>query len=186
LLTAGTAGGGLIQNWLAERQANAKQKFVQDLITNPAKFNALVAQTEKPLSQGLVADISRQTDAYGAERGLGSSPYIMKDVLAQSLAPAEMQQQQMAINSLLSRLQTYAGQPTMPGVNVTPMLQALSMWKPGSNTGPLADMTLPSNLPPAPSPFGPLSGAMPLPSVDVGSFSDFGTMPGFTDPTAVG
>ena len=45
VMTAGTLGGGLIQNLIAARQANAKQKFVQDLITNPAKFNALVAQT---------------------------------------------------------------------------------------------------------------------------------------------
>jgi hypothetical protein len=184
LLTGGTLGAGLLQNLMAERQANAKQKFVQDLITNPEKFNALVARTERPLSQGLVQDISRQTDAYGAERGLGSSPYIMKDVLAQSLAPAEMQQQQMAINSLLSRLGTYAAQPTMAPVNVAPILQALSMWKPNApgqwSPGNPVDPTNPMSM------GGPMT--LPALTVDTGTFSDFGTMPGLTDlgGTAVG
>jgi hypothetical protein len=144
VLTAGTAGVGLIQNLIANRQAAAKQKFVQDLITNPAKFNSLVAQTEQPVSQAMKTDISRTVDANMAERGLGSSPAIMADAYAQALAPAEVQQQQMAINSLLSRLGIYANQPTMPGVNVTPMLQALSMWKPGGSGGglpPIGDLS---------------------------------------------
>ena len=87
LLTLGTLGGGFLQNLMAARQANAKQKFVQDLITDPAKFNALVAKTEQPLSQGLTTDIARQADAYGAERGLGSSPAIMKDEVKTIDAP---------------------------------------------------------------------------------------------------
>lgn len=161
----GTAGGGFLQNWLASRQANQKQQFVQDLITNPAKFNALVAQTEQPLNQGLVQDITRQTDAYGAERGFGSSPAIMKDILAQALAPAEMQNQQTAINSLLQRLGIYSGQPTMKPVDLTSIFKALSMAQQPSVQGQTPSQPSGANLPPD---IFNLSGPLPTPSVDVG------------------
>lgn len=127
ILGLGTAGAGLVQNLMAARQANQKQKFVQDLITNPAKFNALVAQTEQPLSKGLTTDVARQAQAFGAERGLGSSGPVMQDVFAQALAPYQQQEQQMAINSLLSRLGTYAQTPTMRPVDVSSIFKALSM-----------------------------------------------------------
>lgn len=176
LLGIGTAGGGLIQNVLANRQANQKQKFVQDLITNPAKFNALVAQTEQPLSQGLTTDVARQADAYGAERGLGSSPAVMKDVFAQALAPYQQTEQQMAINSLLSRLGIYAQQPTMAPVNMSSIFKALAMGNtpytgstsatPSGNWDPLA-MGGPNTL--------------PTPSVDfsTGDFGSTTTLPDF-------
>lgn len=165
LLGIGTAGGGLVQNLIANKQANDKQKFVQDLITNPAKFNSLVAQTEQPLSQGLTTDIARQADAYGAERGLGSSPAVMKDVYAQALAPAMQTEQQMAINSLLSRLGIYAQQPTMKPVDVSSIFKALSM----------------SGSPATPYPTGTWGGG------GVGSTPDpalatVGAMPGYVPP----
>jgi hypothetical protein len=165
LLTAGTAGGGLLQNLLAERQTASKQKFVQDLITNPEKFNALVARTEKPLSQGLTTDIARQTDAYGAERGLGSSPAIMREVYAQALAPYQQQQQQIAINSLLNRLGIYAQQPTMKPVDVSSIFKALQ----GGGSAP--DVTSGIDLgsmPPLPFPTDILPGpaSLPTPTVD--------------------
>ena len=187
LLTLGTLGGGFLQNLMAARQANAKQKFVQDLITDPAKFNALVAKTEQPLSQGLTTDIARQADAYGAERGLGSSPAIMKDVYAQALAPAQMQEQQMAINSLIQRLGIYGQSPTMAPINVGPMLQALMMSKGTTPTNPTTGIDL-SNAPPTPFPSWALSGPAPLPNpaIDTGDFGTLG-IPGFGgDTTAMG
>ena len=186
VLTAGTLGGGLIQNLMAARQANAKQKFVQDLITNPAKFNAIVAQTEQPLSQGLTTDIARQADAYGAERGLGSSPAVMKDVYAQALAPAQQAEQQMAINSVLQRLGIYGQTPTMAPVNVGPILQALAMSKGTTPTDPTAGINL-GNAPPTPFPSWLLSGpaTLPNPSVDTGDFGGMG-IPGFGSTTATG
>lgn len=122
ITSIGTAGAGLVQNLEAYR----KQKQVQDLISNPAKFNAMVAATEKPLSAGLTADIARQSDAYGAERGLGSSPAIMKDVYAQALAPYQYQQQQAAVNSVLQRLGLMAGHPVQP-IDMSSIFKALSM-----------------------------------------------------------
>lgn len=142
LMGAGVGGAGLIQNWLAARQANQKQKFVQDLITNPQKFNALVAQTEQPLSKGLTSSVERQANAQLAESGMGSSPAVMADVYAQALAPYQQQEQQMAIQSLLSRLGTYASTPTMQPVNVGPIMQALMMKNPATT----------SQTPPVPNP----------------------------------
>src|ERR1039458_6648025 len=91
--TGAAAGGGLLQNWMANREAQKKQQFVENLITNPAKFNSFVSGFEKPLTAGLTADVARSTDAYGAERGLGSSPMAMQSMYAQALAPVEQAQQ---------------------------------------------------------------------------------------------
>lgn len=121
LMTAGTAGAGLAQNLMAYR----KQKQVQDLIADPKKFNAMVAATEQPLSQGLVSSVGRQADAYGAERGLGSSPYIMKDVMAQALAPYQQQAQTTAMNSVLERLGLMARNPALP-IDMTSIFKALA------------------------------------------------------------
>lgn len=159
----GTAGAGLVQNL----QAYRKQKQVQDLISDPKKFNAMVAATEKPLSAGLTADVGRQTDAYGAERGLGSSPYIMKDVYAQALAPFYLQQQQAAQNSVLERLGLMARNPVQP-IDVSSIFKALSM---GGTNKP--DVTSGIDLSTIPDPssnynwFTP--GALTSPPVDVGS-----------------
>lgn len=159
----GTAGAGLVQNL----QAYQKQKQVQDLISNPAKFNAMVAATEKPLSQGLTTDIARQSDAYGAERGLGSSPAVMQDVFAQALAPYQYQEQQAAVNSVLQRLGLMAQNQVKP-IDVSSIFKALSMagttpkpyptgtWG-GGSVGGVSDPGLatvgamPGYVPPAPS-----------------------------------
>lgn len=127
LLTAGTTGAGLAQNLLANNQAQKKQNFVQDLITNPAKFSAYVKSFEQPLQAGLTADISRQTDAYGGERGLGSSPAIMKDVYAQALAPLLQQQQNNATQTALQSLGIYENSPTQKPVDISSILKSLMM-----------------------------------------------------------
>ena len=127
VMTGGVAGTGLIQNLLANRQAEQKQKFVEGLIQNPAKFSAYVQSFQKPLTAGLTSDISRQTDAYGAERGLGSSPAIMKDVYSQALAPYILQQQQQAQQAALQGLGIYEQSPTMKPIDVSGILKALMM-----------------------------------------------------------
>jgi hypothetical protein len=127
LLTAGTAGGGLIQNFLANRQANQKQRFVQDLITNPTKFNQFVQGFDQPLSKGLTSEVARETDAYGATRGLGSSPAVMKDVYAQALAPSVMAEKNAAIQAALQSLGIYQQSPTQGPIDVTGALKAIQM-----------------------------------------------------------
>lgn len=127
ILEGGVAGGGLIQNLLANREAQKKQKFVEDIITNPAKLQQFVAGFNKPLTAGLEADVARSADAYGAERGLGSSPAVMKDVYAQALAPYVQQQQNQAMQSALQSLGVYEASPTTKPVDVSSLLKVLMM-----------------------------------------------------------
>src|ERR1700688_775898 len=94
--TGAVAGGGFLQNWMANREVQKKQNLVEGLLKDPTKFNSYVAGFQKPLTAGLTADVARQTDAYGAERGLGSSPVAMKEAYAQGLAPILAQQKDQA------------------------------------------------------------------------------------------
>jgi hypothetical protein len=136
LLKAGAAGGGFLQNWLANREAQKKQQFVENLVTNPNKWASYVAGFDKPLSKGLTTDIARDTDAYGAERGLGSSPAIMKDVYAQALAPYIQNEQSMAQNAALQSLGIYENSPTTKPVDITSLLRMLMMGKPAMPSTP--------------------------------------------------
>jgi hypothetical protein len=136
LMGAGIGGAGLIQNIMANNEAQKKQKFVEQLISNPAKFSAYVKGFQQPLQAGLTSDISRQTDAYGAERGLGSSPAVMKDVYAQALAPVLQQQQQSAEQAALQSLGIYENSPTTKPGDVSSILKVLMMQPPASNTTP--------------------------------------------------
>lgn len=123
LLKVGTAGAGFAQNFLANRQAQNKTNKVLDLLNNPQKFQALVAQNEKPLAAGLTSDVARMTDAYGGERGLGSSPAVMKDVYAQALAPYIQNQQQQAQNAVMQLLSGYLNSPTPRPVDMTSLFK---------------------------------------------------------------
>ena len=165
LLTAGTAGGGLIQNILANREAQKKQSFVENLITDPKKWNAFVASKEQPLQAGLTADVARSTDAYGAERGLGSSPAVMKDVYAQALAPYVQNEQQMAQNAALQSLGIYEGSPTTKPVDVSQILKAFMSMPPnrpafgnlpptviGGGQVPVSSAPVPNQIPPVSDP----------------------------------
>lgn len=162
VLGLGTAGAGLAQNLIAYR----KQQDIQNTLTNPAKLSAMVAKETQPLSKGLTTDIARSADAYGAERGLGSSPYIMKDVYMQALAPYEYQQQQAALQAVLSQL-GLAQRGAMQPVNVASIFKALQM-APGGGSNP--NITSAGTI--DPSVWAPMGGPMtlPTPSVDTGSF----------------
>lgn len=173
------AGTGLVQNIMANRQAEQKQKFVQDLITNPAKFSSYVQSFEKPLAQGLTSDISRQTDAYGAERGLGSSPAIMKDVYAQALAPYIQQQQQQAQQAALQGLGIYENSPTQKPMDVSSILKAIMMQPGGGGGGGGVTGAMPTGMGNVDlSSLGLLSGALPSPIIGGGGGAGF-------DPTTM-
>lgn len=163
-LTGATAGTGLLQNWLANREATKKQKFVEDLITNPAKFQSFVAGFEKPLASGLTADVARSADAYGAERGLGSSPAIMKDVYAQALAPYIQQQKDAATQAALNSLGIYEQSPTTKPMDISSILKMLAMSR-GGAPSPISDSFI-EQAPPSQVPAGaiPLAPAQPLPT----------------------
>ena len=180
-LTGGTAVTGLLQNLFANREAARKQKFVEDLITNPTKFNAYVSGFEKPLAAGLTSDIARQTDAYGAERGLGSSPAVMKDVYAQALAPYFLQQQDSARQAALQSLGIYEQSPTTKPIDVSSIFKALAMMgtPPPANQPDQALLNImrpgygPGGGPVSPPPFDPGgTGILPNPSVDISGGGD--------------
>jgi hypothetical protein len=138
------AGTGLVQNFMANNEAQKKQKFVEQLISNPQKFNQYVAGFQQPLTAGLTQDVARQTDAYGAERGLGSSPVAMKSAYAQALAPILAQQQNEASTRALQALGVYEGSPTTKPVDISSILKALMMGKSptpgaGAGGGPMVD-----------------------------------------------
>lgn len=173
-LGLGTAGAGLIQNLIAYN----KQKAIQDTLTNPAKLSAMVAKETQPLSAGLTADIARSTDAYGAERGLGSSPYIMRDVYAQALAPVEQQQQNAALQAVLSQL-GMAQKGAMQPVDITSIFKALSGLPSSTSTYPTGVWT------------GGSVGGVSDPGLATPSYMPTGNWPGVTssgtmDPFSMG
>jgi len=171
LLTAGTAGAGLTQNLLANRQAEQKQNFVKDLITNPTKFAAFVKSFNQPLQQGLTADIDRSASAFGAEHGLGSSPAVMQDIEAQALAPYLQQQQQTAQQTALQSLGIYSNSPTTKPVDISSILKMLQMG------GSQPNVTSGINLNNVPNPginltdAGFLPSALPSPVTDYGDYT---------------
>lgn len=179
VLTAGTAGTGLLQNILANREAQKKQDFIEHLITNPAAFSKFVSGFQQPLSAGLTADVSRATDAYGAERGLGSSSTVMKDLYAQALAPYVQQQQQAGTNAALQSLGIYGNTPTTRPIDISSILKAIMMGTGGQSPNVTAgiDLNTVPNPGLTPTDLG-LPGPATLPSLSV---SDSG---GF-DPTTM-
>lgn len=134
ILKAGTIGGGFLQNWLANREAQQKQKFVEQLVTDPNKWNAFVAGKTQPLQAGLTQDVSRIADAYGAERGFGSSPAIMKDVYAQALAPYLQAQRQAGENAAENALSIYEDSPTTKPIDITSLLKMFLTNQPGGTS----------------------------------------------------
>jgi hypothetical protein len=116
-----------VQNAQATGRYNSAQSYLNNLIQNPTAFNAAAQQYTQPLNQGLVTDITQQTNAQLAERGLGGSSAITQQTLAQALAPYIVQNQQAGTNNLLSVLgMTGSLKPNpTPGTNITQLLASL-------------------------------------------------------------
>jgi len=157
------AGTGLIQNFMANNEAQKKQKFVENLIQNPAAFNKFVSGFQQPLTAGLTTDVARQTDAYGAERGLGSSPGVMKDIYAQALAPIEAQQKNQGEQAALQSLGIYENSPTTKPIDISSILKMLMM-APGNVTAGINPASVPN---PSSTDYG-LTTMLPQPTVGGG------------------
>lgn len=104
VIPGAATGVGFLSNWLAARRQHARDKFVQNLVQNPAEMQKYVSGFSKPLAAGLKENVGNQVQAFLGERGLSGSPSISADVESQALAPYQQQQQQMAINEALSTL----------------------------------------------------------------------------------
>lgn len=129
--------GSAISNFLGNRQKNKYltdqinyQKFLRSLSTDPAKMSQYVSGFQKPLDQGLVSGVNNQVQAFGAERGLSTSPQIMQEIEAQALGPLQQNQQQMAINEAMTSLGIPSGTPDFAGtapasLDITAMIKKL-------------------------------------------------------------
>jgi hypothetical protein len=142
----GLAGTGAniysgIQNISANNQAIGAQKYVTDLMENPAKMTAAAAQYAQPLSAGLTSDISNQVQANLAERGLGSSPAAYTQQLTQAIAPYIQQNQQTAMQQLLQTLGLAPKPTTSPTINMSSLLAGL---KGGSTASPASTGSVPA------------------------------------------
>jgi len=120
--------GSAISSFLGNRQKNKYltdqinyQKFLRSLSTNPAKMSQYVSGFQKPLDQGLVSGVNNQVQAFGAERGLSTSPQIMAEIEAQALGPLQQNQQQMAINEAMASLGIPSGTPDFGGTAPQPL-----------------------------------------------------------------
>ena len=109
LLKLGVGGAGTIGNILASNKRNQvlnqslqNQKDLMNL--TPGQLAAQASAIEQPLSAGLTSSVGNAVQGYLAERGLSQAPGIQATTLAQGLAPYKIQEQQLAMNSLLQKL----------------------------------------------------------------------------------
>jgi hypothetical protein len=151
-----TTGAGALSNFLKSRQQSKYlqdqlnyQKFLRSLTSDPAKMSKYIAGFEKPLSQGLVSAVGNEAQAFGAERGLSTSPQLMAQIESQALAPYQMQEQQQAITAALQSLGMPSGTPSFDsggGVDLTALLKMLESGGDGKPVIPL-NTSGPSRIP---------------------------------------
>lgn len=140
----GTAGAGAVGNILNNKERSddlSQLKKQEAALTNPATINSMVKSETQPLNQALVQSVGNQVSGTLAEQGLSQAPGIQGTVLAQALAPAELQNQQNALQLVMKQLglpveyaQTLlAGLP--PNTNLAPLLALLQQQGKGGAPG---------------------------------------------------
>ena len=136
VLTGATAGAGLVGNILNSitrsnqvgQLQSAEKRFAN---LTPEQFSSLVTRSEQPLSQNLLESVGNQVQADVASRGLAESPGVFATTESQALAPYEIQEQQMAMQRILTQLGLpieYANsiiQSLGPSANVAGLLSLL-------------------------------------------------------------
>lgn len=132
LLGLGTAGAGGIGNILAGNKRNqvlnqqlTNQQQLMNLVNNPTQLATNAAALQRPLSAGLTSSVGNAVQGYLAERGLSQSPGIASETLAQGLAPYQLQEQQMAMQSYLQSL----GLPAQASARFLPYPQSTDLSK---------------------------------------------------------
>lgn len=179
-------GVSALSNFLTNRTKNKYlqdqinyQKYLRSLASDPAKMSAYVRGFEQPLDQGLVASVNNQVQAFGAERGLSTSPEIMAEIEAQALGPLKQNSQQMAINEALASLGLPAGDPSSALSSTQPFdLTAIMKSLLGGGTGtevipftPVGGSTIPA--PDAPEPDAPVPNIPGITAADSGGDFSF-------------
>jgi hypothetical protein len=151
-------GVGALSNFFGQRKSNQLLdaqlnaiKQEQDLFNDPTKLAAKVAGVERPLDAGLTSGVGNEVQAFLAEHGLGESPAIASEVMAQALAPYKQNNQNTAIQTIMRLM----GAPLEAGVqrpqptDLTGLLKMLmtpnaSASPPGSGTGTTTGVDTPS------------------------------------------
>lgn len=140
LLSLAGAGTNLfsgIQQVQQQQQLEGAQKYVANLVQNPAKMNAAAAAYTQPLTAGLTEDITNQVQGNLAERGLGSTPAAFTQQLTQALAPYIQNNQQAGFGNLMSALGLTSGMKSFapPFADLSKLLTQLKL----SNSAPSGD-----------------------------------------------
>ena len=140
----GAAGAGEVGNLLNNRERNQELNYLkkqQAALQDPKQLAAMVKAATQPLDTGLVEAVGNQVSGTLAEQGLSQAPGIQATALSQALAPAELQEQQNALQLVMKRLglpveyaQTLlAGLP--PNTNLAPLLALLQRNAAGGGGG---------------------------------------------------
>lgn len=182
ILTTGAGVTGGISNIFATNRQNdlinqeiKAQKDIQSLATDPAKLSARIAALEKPLDASLVQNVGNEVQGYLGQRGLGQSPAIAEQILSQALAPYKLQEQQNAINALMSVLRGEESVkfPNVPQSNIANLLKMITALRSGSGDGSGAIPDIGSPTLDVNAELAPLSSLFNIPtSVGVGGSSD--------------
>lgn len=138
-----------------QRLANA-QKYVTDLVTNPAKMTQATAAYTAPLTAGLTDEITNQVQGNLSERGLGSSPAAFTQQLTQALAPFVQNNQNQGFQNLMASLGLASGGNLhpFPNMDITQLLKQLQLGKSSPDSSPgggsldsiLSEIENPTNL----------------------------------------
>lgn len=151
-IEGGTLAAGEVGNIMEERKRLAYQNFVMDLLSHPEKLAAMAAKIQQPLNNGLVQGVNNRVQGDMAARGLSQAPGIFAASEGQALAPYVQQNQQTAMQAVLSSLGLPAGTFGQPQ-NLSSLMTLFA--KPQGGSAPAPGLTPdPSQLPPPISPGG--------------------------------
>jgi hypothetical protein len=84
----------------AEKAPYDLQMKAARLGMNPAALSSLINRTTRQLSPQLIHSVTRATTPGIAERGLATSGGMSEQIIAEALAPYQLQEQQMAQNQV--------------------------------------------------------------------------------------
>jgi hypothetical protein len=123
-------GSGLIGNIMQQKQQNDALNRIKTM-QNPANASRMIQQLTQPLNSGLVSNVGNSVQGYLGERGLSQSPNITANVLGQSLAPYEQQNQQLALQQFMALLNPTGSSYGKPA----DLTSLMSLFKPQPSVG---------------------------------------------------
>lgn len=136
IISGGSAAAGTVGNILEEQKKAAYSNFVMSLLKDPSKLAAMAAKIQQPLNNGLTQAVGNNVQGNLAERGLSQAPGIFAATESQALAPYYQQNQNTAMQAVLSSLGLPAGtfgQPVNTAGSFQSLIQGLKARQGGGN-----------------------------------------------------